>query len=54
MTNAAVPPTLEPTSSNLEKPIAPVAVKTPPMALACIRPPSTNQTLTSPEPWPHE
>jgi hypothetical protein len=32
------------TSSNLEKPIAQVAVKTPPMTRDCIMPPANNQT----------
>ncbi len=52
MINAAVPPTPKPTSSNLEKPIAQVAVKTPSMTRAvktpsmtrdCIMPPANNQ-----------
>ncbi|WP_208110665.1 MULTISPECIES: hypothetical protein, partial [unclassified Novosphingobium] len=43
MINAAVPPTPKPTSSNLEKPIAQVAVKTPSMTRDCIMPPANNQ-----------
>ncbi len=43
MINAAVPPTPKPTSSNLEKPIAQVAVKTPSMTRHCIMPPANNQ-----------
>jgi hypothetical protein len=33
----------KPTSINLEKPIAQVAVKTPPMTRDCIMPPANNQ-----------